>query len=658
MGNSLIKFVLGLGLMSIAMITQAAALSGTIELLQQPVSKAKITLWQTNGISAPSQLSTSSSNAKGQFTFSLPASQETGAVYYVTSAGGAVNGAVSKNLALMSIIGHKLLARVVINELTTIGSVWPNAQLLNDTQLKGSAVGLTVGAAQVPNLVDVSTGNYGSVLLNGANLSKSTTMARMNTLASLIALCGNPNQTPVCIKFLELSVANNTLEALQNVARTPWKNTRALYTLFVEFYPVDASTGLRAGAVLPYLLFEPTDFALMIRFSGGGLYAPGKILFDKDGNLWTGNNWMPGSQSGVVNDLGGGVAKLSPGGKPLSPAPLGFNSQNINGIGWGTGVSQDKVWVGTFNKTVGVFDLQGNPLGPVEFGGKTGQFQGLGVSRNNDVWVADNTKDQMVLFPKGDPSKAQIVKVPGLVAPFGVAVDGQNRVWVTSSRINKVTVFSADNPNDVHQIEIALGQRGIAIDSKGNAWISQQTSFKKLPWYYVLFAPPKPKSIMEEFLQGLDYVQKHTSEKSPIGQVALITADLKLVSWQFGKKKGIYVPWGMTIDGEDNVWVANFYARGVVHMCGVDVSVCPPGTKTGDVIHIYQSGIIERITDNIVDAAGNVWSANNWDNVDALNNTDPIRRISTMGGGHGINVIYGIAKPVKSPLLGPVRSAD
>ena len=141
-----------------------------------------------------------------------------------------------------------------------------------------------------------------------------------------------------------------------------------------------------------------------------------------------------------------------------------------------------------------------------------------------------------------------------------------------------------------------------------------------------------------------------------MGQVALISPDLKLVSWQFGEHKGLYIPWGVAIDGEDNVWVANFYGRGIVHMCGVDTSVCPPGKQTGDIIHIYQSGIIERTTDNVVDSAGNVWTANNWDNVNALDNTDPDRRISTMGGGQGINVIYGIAKPVIKPLLGQVRS--
>jgi len=41
------------------------------------------------------------------------------------------------------------------------------------------------------------------------------------------------------------------------------------------------------------------------------MYANGRFMFDKDGNLWSGQNWMPGSQSGVVRSIGGGIVKTS-----------------------------------------------------------------------------------------------------------------------------------------------------------------------------------------------------------------------------------------------------------------------------------------------------------------------------------------------------------
>ena len=637
------------------LVGSAATLSGRVEVRKQPVAEARVGLWVSGGANPITQAKT---NAAGEFRLELSAKAAGSEVYYLVAEAGSVQGSAVPKLSLLAILGTPLPKQVVLNEFTSVASTWPNAQLLEGTSLRGSEAGLRIGAAQVANLVDVTTGGYGETLLNGANLSESTTLAKLNTLASLVALCGSPERGPACASFLEIAQAPDTGIALQKIARQPWRQAAALYDLFTQSYPAKDTGTPRPGAALPYLLFEPADFALQVRFSGGGLNASGKLAFDDQGNLWTGNNWMPGSQSGVVNSIGGGVTKLGPGGRALSPAIVGFNGQQLGGIGWGTGVSQDRVWLGTFNKTIGIFDLEGKPLGPISFDGKTGQLQGVGAARNGDVWIADAMKNQMVWLPGGDPKRVQIVQVPGLKTPFGVAVDLQNRVWVTSSEGNQLTVFPAENPSAARQIEIAVGSRGIALDSKGNAWVAVQSAYRKYPWWYALLAPKKPTSIMQEFQDGLGFLEKHTSTKHPIGQVALISPELELVSWSFGEKQGIYVPWGMSVDGDDQVWVANFYGEGIVHMCGADPTRCPAGKKTGDVIHIYQSGVIEKITDAVVDEAGNVWTANNWDNVEALDNQKSLGRISTMGGGHGVAITYGIAKPVRNPLLGPVRSPE
>ena len=50
----------------------------------------------------------------------------------------------------------------------------------------------------------------------------------------------------------------------------------------------------------------------------------------------------------------------------------------------------------------------------------------------------------------------------------------------------------------------------------------------------------------------------------------------------------------------------------VTLLAGDDTKGHPAGTKTGDVIHVFQSGSIQMITDVSIDPAGNVWAANNW----------------------------------------------
>jgi hypothetical protein len=114
---------------------------------------------------------------------------------------------------------------------------------------------------------------------------------------------------------------------------------------------------------VPYLAWAPPDFALSLCFAGGGVYANGRFMFDANGNLWSGQNWLPGSQSGVIRSIGGGVAKFSPIGTPLSPPITGFTGMGLDGVGWGTAVTLDKVWATSFNGKILVIDFNGNPVG-------------------------------------------------------------------------------------------------------------------------------------------------------------------------------------------------------------------------------------------------------------------------------------------------------
>jgi hypothetical protein len=62
----------------------------------------------------------------------------------------------------------------------------------------------------------------------------------------------------------------------------------------------------------------------------------------------------------------------------------------------------------------------------------------------------------------------------------------------------------------------------------------------------------------------------------------------------------------------------------------------------------------------IIDPAGNVWAANNWNVIEAATaDKNPVRPTSTWGGGSGITVIYGVAAPVQPPTrMGQVKAAD
>jgi len=144
--------------------------------------------------------------------------------------------------------------------------------------------------------------------------------------------------------------------------------------------------------------------------------------------------------------------------------------------------------------------------------------------------------------------------------------------------------------------------------------------------------------------------------KYPGGDVSMIAAD-GTVSPPFDGGKSFYGPWGIAVDGNDNVWVANAMGRSVVQLCGARPANCPAGTRTGDPLSPpggYIGGLM-IITDVAVDPAGNIWLANNWDRPDEGFKKVPDPALATRFGGNGAVVFFGLAKPVRTPLVGPPR---
>ncbi len=251
-------------------------------------------------------------------------------------------------------------------------------------------------------------------------------------------------------------------------------------------------------------------FALL----SGGSYSNGNMVFDAEGNMWCGVNWLPGSQSGVRKSIGGGLIKFSPNGTPLSPPITGFTGMGVDGIGWGTAVALDKVWVASFNGAIGVHDFQGRTIGKesdIPFAGKTGGLMGIAVAPNGDVWIADGTKNQLLLFPGGQLKDGRIVEVAGLVSPFGIAIDPQNRVYVSNSQSDTVLRFPADDPSKVETFKVGICARGVAASV-----MSPDFPMPKIP---------AGVSIMEQFALILDALGKYEREGKKTGIVSMIRPD-------------------------------------------------------------------------------------------------------------------------------------
>ena len=656
----IIRAVFALLLLAVASVSQTAVaklIEGMVTVGGQPVSGAAVFLWRTAGKEAPEALRETTTDAEGHFALRDIEARAHDNIFYLTTRGGAGDA-----LVLMSVLGGDPPEQVVVNELTTVASVFTSARFIDGEKLSGNPLGLHIAAGNVPNLVDPVTGTWGEVLLDPINSTQTTTLARLNTLGSLITAFGTVADDAWRANFLKAATPiggvtpKNTLEAMAGIARAPWAASKELYALFDEAYPQPKDGSRRSAPFVPYLAYVPDDFALSLCFAGGGVYSVGRLMFDAEGNLWSGQNWMAGSQSGVNKSIGGGVVKLSPNGTALSPPITGFTGMGIDGVGWGTAVTRDKVWIASFNGKILVLNFDGTPAAKesdLPFKEKFLGLMGVGVAANGDVWIADGVEDQLLFFPGGRVKDGKIVKVAGLKSPFDIVVDPENRVWVSNSQSDKVVRFPADDPSKAESFRAGIGVRALALDSKGNVWVASNMSLD--------FPPPvipDGASIMEQFKIAAGHLLKVLSSKPGMvtGVVNMIRPDgTQPAPTGFSGDKQISVPWGLNLDGNDDVWIGNFWGRGVVLMAGDDTKGHPAGTKTGDVIHVFKGGSIQMLTDVSIDPAGNVWAANNWNDLNGAAAPDPLRPTSTWGGGSGITVIYGVASPVQPPRMGQVR---
>jgi hypothetical protein len=653
------------GVLPAAGSVAADGVAGRVLLAGAPIANSTVTLWAaTSG--APKQLAQGKSGSDGRFALSLADVPGKDSVLYLLAKGGqvtALKGSVDNpDIVLMALLATPFTGTVTVNELTTVASAFTAARFINGEAISGNPLGLRIAAGNAPNLVDPATGGWGKVLLDPLNSSMTTTMASLDTLGSLISAYATVASDAWRARFLKAATPNggatpkNTLEAMAGIARAPWASPKELYALFDEAYPLPAPDGRRKAPFVPYLVYVPDDFALSLAFAGGGVYSPGRLMFDADGNLWSGQNWMAGSQSGVNKSTGGGVSKLTANGVALSPPILGFTGMGIDGVGWGTAVTKDRVWITSFNGKILVMDFNGKPVASESdfpFKEKLTGLMGIGVGANGDVWIADGSDNQLLFFPGGRIKDGRIVKVAGLKSPFDIVIDSQNRVWVANSSSDTVVRFPANDPTKVESFRAGIGVRALALDSKENVWVASNMDLKTpVP---VL---PDGISIMEQFKLVTEAMVKYVMGPPvrPTGAVNMIRPDGTQPAPMGYTGEAINIPWGINVDGNDDVWVGNMWARSVTLLAGDNTAGHPAGTKTGDVIHVFKAGSIQMITDASIDAAGNVWAADNWNLLEAAAGPDPAPPTSTWGGGSCITVIYGVAAPVKPPRMGKVRA--
>ena len=179
----IIAMLMAVGLLGWACGPAAAAvrIEGQVQAGGGAVAGSTVSLWAASA-GAPARLAQVQTDADGRFVVSVDQTPSGAPSFYLVASGGtpAANKAAGNNpaIGLLAVLGGDPPAKVVVNEMTTVASVWTNAQFLDGAAIKGHALGLKIAAGNVPNFVDLATGGWGGAIQDPLNSSQTPTMAQ------------------------------------------------------------------------------------------------------------------------------------------------------------------------------------------------------------------------------------------------------------------------------------------------------------------------------------------------------------------------------------------------------------------------------------------------------------------------------------------------
>jgi streptogramin lyase len=128
-----------------------------------------------------------------------------------------------------------------------------------------------------------------------------------------------------------------------------------------------------------------------------------------------------------------------------------------------------------------------------------------------------------------------------------LASDQQGRIWVTNFGRNSVSVIDPDSARPLcPTATYRLGRpgprsqpQGLALDMDGNVWVAQTGA---------------GTVTLLEASKGFRRPKIFNADSTSVG------------------------PWGIAVDGANNVWVADFFGKRILNLCGTWAN-CPHGMQ-------------------------------------------------------------------------------
>jgi len=629
-----------------SVLSGIAQSGGTSE--STPLAGVAVALFEA-GDHGPTMIAQGRTDAAGRFALRSPKATADG-IFFVTAW-------LNHEVELVAILGPSLPGMSTVNELTTVAAAYSMAQFYRDGSIRGDPFGLRIAALMNDNLVDVAAGTSSPVLLNSPNGDQSNSLRSTRALANLLAAC--VEEPAIAREFLELALEpllpapTTVAQAMANLARNPGQNVSDIYVLSTVHTPY-----------APTLFEAPDAWTVTVKVNDSGddnhlISGAGNMVFDSNGYAWISNNTIQGTPYSSRF-----MVVLQPNGKPADGVEETPRSPITTGglLGGAYGITLDpqgSVWVGNFgwgpdksclfypatncNGSVSQFTTSGEAIsGPLGYQGGPVRAQGMASDAEGNIWICSFGNDAVYVFLKGSPTNVAYFQEYTGSGPFDVEIAADGSAVVTCggglegefpASVTRLQLVG-NQIRRVWQVHFGQALKGLSLDSKGNAWVSSQ---------------------------GDD-------------QVYVLAPDGTVLGGYAGG--GVDGPWGAAVDGEDNVWIANFgpldrapFSSRISKLAGADHNKRPPGLNLGDPISpatgytvpsagsevLLHDGTplygpdgpvaydpMQRVTAMGIDRAGNLWALNNWKNKFAID-------VGLVGdgnpGGDGVVIFVGLAAP-------------
>jgi hypothetical protein len=321
-------------------------LQGNVQGGQHPISGSTIQVYSagTTGLASaalPLLSQPAHSDGNGGFSFKIACPSSTSQLYITARQGnpGSSPGVVNPAIALMAALGPcgELTSSpsVTINEVTTVGSVWPLASYMSSASLLGYAPGDTSFSADVTLVQQLVDTIHGTSPGQGIPEGYAVQTAKLFSLADLLDACvnsygGTAGDGSPCGRLFSLGAARDatpptdTLQAALLIAQAPDANVTNIFNLVPA-----------GGAFQPTISPSPVDWSLPL------VAIPGAPAIDPPPG-----NYPAGQQVTLTDNIPGAVIHYTADGNAASSSSAVYtspitlaNSEMVRAIAVNEGIS-------------------------------------------------------------------------------------------------------------------------------------------------------------------------------------------------------------------------------------------------------------------------------------------------------------------------------